>query len=211
MLLIGAGLIATLAIGATALLLQDDGAVRTSHPGTTPSDGSPTPPAIPSFQFEKSTRELVRTSRGRINRRHRQASVRVADAVRSILTDLYTEGFLNPANWEQGEYDTAFQAFADGARAQAEAHPDLLTAGPRARERYDSILPGSSRLVTRILLDRKGSPALVVSLVRFSATALGAEPSRLSSRGQFFFERIGGSWKVVSFHVTHSETPGEGP
>lgn len=210
MLLIGAGLVAALAIGATTLLLQDDGTLRTSHPGTTPSEGSATPAAIPSFQFEKSTRELVRTSRGRINRRHRQASVRVAAAVRSILTDLYTEGFLNPANWEQGEYGTAFLAFADGARKQAEAHPDLLTAGPQAGERYDSILPGSSRLVTRILLDRKGSPTLVVSLVRFSATALGAEPFRLRSRGQFFLERMSGSWKVVSFHVTRSDTPGEG-
>ena len=209
MLLIGAGLVAALAISAIAVILQDDGAVRTSHPSTTPSVGSATP-AIPGFRFEKSTRELVRTSRGRINRRHRQASVRAAAAVRSILTDLYTEGFLNPANWEQGEYDAVFGAFAGGARKQAEAHPGLLTAGPQAGERYESILPGSSRIATRILLDRKGSPELVVSVVRFSAAALGAEPFRLRSRGQFFFERIGGSWKVVSFHVTRSDTPREG-
>jgi hypothetical protein len=208
MLLVGAGLVAVLAIGAIALVLQDDdGAVRTSHPGT-PSAGA-TPSGVPAFRFEHSTRELVRTSREPINRRHREASVRAAAAVRSILTDLYTEGFLDPANWEQGEYDAAFRDFAGGARKQAEAHPGLLTAGPRAGERYDSILPGSSRIATRILLDRTGSPTLVVSIVRFSASALGPEPFRLRSHGQFFFERIDGTWKVVSFHVTRSDAPGE--
>ena len=207
MLLIGAGLVAVLVIGAIALLLKDDGTVRTSHPG---SPGSVTPSGVPPFRFEKSTPELVRTSREPIDRRHREAGVRVGAAVRSILTDLYTEGFLDPANWEQGEYDAAFRDFAGGARKQAEAHPGLLTAGPRAGARYDSILPGSSRIATRILLDRTGSPTLVVSIVRFSAAALGAEPVRLRSNGQFFFERIGGSWKVVSFHVTRSDAPREG-
>ena len=212
MLLIGAGIVAVLAVGAIALLLQDDEpAVRSSRPGTTPSEGSVTPAGVPRFRFERSTRELVRTSREPINRRHREASVRAATAVRSVLTDLYTEAFLDPANWEQGEYDAAFRDFAGGAREQAEAHPGLLTAGTRAGERYDSILPGSSRIATRILLDRTGSPTLVVSIVRFSAAALGSEPFKLRSNGQFFFERIGGSWKVVSFHVTRSDVPREGP
>ena len=210
MLLIGAGLVSLLAIGAIALLVQDDeGTVRSSRP-TTPSEGSVTPPGIPRFRFEKSTPALVRTSRERIDRRHREASFRAAAEVRSILTDLYTEAFLDPANWEQAEYRTAFRDFAGGARKQAEAHPGLLTAGPRAGERYDSILPGSSRIATRILLDRTGSPTLVVSIVRFSAAAHGAESFRLRSNGQFFFERIDGAWKVVSFHVTRSDIPREG-
>lgn len=205
MLLIGAGLVAVLAVGAIAVILQnDDGAARTSPPRA-PSEGSVTPSGVPRFRFERSTRELVRTSREPINRRHREASVRAAAAVRSILTDLYTEAFLDPANWQQGGYDAAFRDFAGGARKQAEAHPGLLTAGPRAGERYDSILPGSGRIATRILLDRTGSPTLVVSIVRFSASALGAEPFRFRSNGQFFFERIDGSWKVVSFHVTRTD------
>jgi hypothetical protein len=210
MLLIGAGLVAVLAIGAIALLLQDEGSVRTTPP-ITPSEGSVTPSGVPPFRFDKSTSELVRTSREPIIRRHRKAIVKTATAVRSILTDLYTEAFLDPANWEQGEYDAAFRDFAGGARKQAEAHPGLLTAGPRAGERYDSILPGSSRIATQILLDRTGSPTLVVSIVRFTASAVGAEPFRLRSSGQFFLEKIGGAWKIVSFHVTRSDAAREGP
>ena len=62
---------------------------------------------------------------------------------------------------------------------------------------------------TRILLDRNGSPALLLSVVRFSASADGPEPATLRSRGQFFFERVGGSWKIVSFHVTRVDAPTE--
>jgi hypothetical protein len=210
MLLIGAGLIAVLAIGAIALLVRDDGPARTSHPGATPSEGDVTPPGIPVFRFAKSTRELVRTSAVRIGKRQREASERAATAVRSILTDLYTEAFLDPANWERGSYDTAFRGFAPGARKQAEAHPGLLTAGTQAGDRYDWILPGSGRIATRILLDRAGKPTLLVSVVRFSAAALGAEPFTLRSNGQFFFERVGGSWKIVSFHVMRTDAPREG-
>ena len=211
LLLISAGLVAALAIGAIALLVRnDDGPVTASHPGTAPSEGDVAPPGTPSFAFMRSTKELVRTSSGPINKRRREASERAATDVRSILTDLYTEAFFDPANWEEGRYEDAFRAFTGGARKQAEAHPGLLTAGARAGERYDWILPESGRVATRILLDRTGKPTLLVSVVRFSAAALGAEPFTLRSYGQFFFERINGSWKIVSFHVTRTDAPREG-
>jgi hypothetical protein len=184
--------------------------VRSSGPGAKPSEGEVAPPGTPPFRFTKSTKELVRTSPEPIDQRHREASERAAHAVRSILTDLYTEAFLDPANWEQSRYDAAFRDFAGGARKQAEAHAGLLTAGARAGERYDWILPESGWIATRILLDRTGKPTLLVSVVRFSAAALGAEPLTFRSNGQFFFERIDGSWKIVSFHVMRTDAPREG-
>ena len=209
MLLIG--LVAVLAIAAIALLVRDDDELaRDPLPAATPSEGDVAPPGTPPFRFTNGTKELVLTSPGPINRRHREASERATTAVRSILTDLYTEAFLDPANWEQGRYADAFRDFAGGARKQAKAHPNLLTAGTRAGERYDSILPKSSRIAMRILLDRTGKPTLLVSVVRFSAAALGAEPFTLRSNGQFFFERIDGSWRIVSFHVTRTDVPREG-
>jgi hypothetical protein len=209
MLFVGAGLVALVAIGVIALLIRnDDGPVRTSHPGPTPSEDVPS--ETPALEFTKSTKELVRTAPGPINRRHRKAIERAATTVRSILTDLYTEAFLDPANWEQGRYTDAFGAFAGGAKEQAEAHPGLLTAGAQAGERYDSIVPESGRVATRILLDRTGKPTLLVSVVRFSAAALGAEPFTFRSDGQFFFERIDGSWRIVSFHVRRTDALSEG-
>lgn len=197
-----------LAIGAVVLLTQEDDApVRTLHPddAISPSVAADTP----AFRFTKVTRELVRTAPGRIKTRQRTASVRAAVAARTILDDLYTEGFLDPENWVQGEYLDAFAGFASGARRQAEARPGLLTAGPRAGDRYEQIQPVSGRIDTRVLLGRGGRPTLVLSVVRFSATAMGPEPVALRSRGQFFFERIRGSWRIVSFHITRTDAPKE--
>jgi hypothetical protein len=210
--LIGVGLVVLLAIGMVLLLTRNDDAVRTQRPGedvTTESDGDVAAPATPAFRFTKATRKLVRTSPRSIKRRQREASVRAAAAARDVLTDLYTEGFLDPGNWEHGRYAEAFRGFAGGARHQAEERTGLLTAGPRAGDRYERILPVSGRIVTRILVDRIGKPTLLVSVVRFSAAALGPEPVTLRSTGQFFLERVGGSWKIVSFHVTRTEAPRE--
>ena len=71
-----------------------------------------------------------------------------------VLTDLYTEGFLDPANWEQGSYADAFGGFARGARDQAETHPGPLTAGPGAGDRYERIEPKSGRITTRRCVER---------------------------------------------------------
>ena len=124
-----------------------------------------------------------------------------------MLTELYTEGFLDPANWEEGSYADAFGGFARGARDQAETHPGLLTAGPGAGDRYERIEPRSGRIATRILLDRQGSPVLLVSVVRFSALATGSDEVVLRSAGQYLFERVGSAWRIVSFDVTRDDRP----
>jgi hypothetical protein len=208
-LLIGVGSVVLLGIGAAVLLTRDDASERTLRP-----DGDATSPSVavadtPAFRFTKVTRDLLRTSPGRIKGRQRREIVRAASAAREVVADLYTEGFLDPANWEHGLYAEAFRGFAGGARKRATERTALLTAGPRAGDRYERILPVSGHLATRILLDRLGHPTLVVSVVRFSAAALGSEPVTFRSTGQFFFESVGASWKIVSFHVKRNDTPRE--
>ena len=208
--LIGLGLVLLLAFGVVVLLMQDDAPPRASRPGdeTTESDDVAST-TTPSFRFTETTRELVRTSPKRIRRRHRQASIKAEAEAREVLTDLYTEGFLDPSNWGQGRYAEAFRGFARGARDEAATRSELLTAGSRAGDRYEQIVPKSGRIATRILLDREGAPELLVSIVRFSAVASGTEVVTLRSTGQYFFERVGGSWKIVSFHVQRNDTSAE--
>jgi hypothetical protein len=207
--LIGLGLV-LLAIGAVALLTRDGGPSKGLSDGRTEaSDEGVASPTTPSFRFTNSSQELVRTSLKRVDRRHRRAGFRAAAAAEDVLTDLYTEGFLDPANWGPGRYGEAFHGFTRRARERAEARPALLTAGRQAGDRFEQILPRSGRIATRVLLDREGVPTLLVSTVRFAAIASGPDPVTLRSSGQFFFERFGGSWKIVSFHVTRHDTPGE--
>ena len=207
--LIGTGLVVlVLVIGAIALLTRDDAPSRGSAPGeTTSSDGDDASPTTPSFRFMDTTRELVRTSPKPVGSRHRKASAAAAKTAEDVLTDLYTEGFLDPESWGPGRYGEAFRGFAAGARDRAEARPALLTAGPRAGDRFEQILPKSGRIATRILLDREGSPVLLVSVVRFSAIATGTEDVVLRSTGQFLFERVSGAWRIVSFDVTRNDRP----
>jgi hypothetical protein len=211
MLVVGVVFLVLLSIGAAVLLTRDDAThVRTLRPSDHQTASGVTAPRIPAFRFTMATRELVPTAPGRIKRRQREAIVRAAGAAREVLARLYTEGFLDPANWQRGRYADAFRGFAGGARKQAEARSGLLTAGPRAGDLYEQILPASGRIATRILLDRGGYPALLVSIVRFSAAADGSVPTSLRSTGQFFLERVGESWKIVSFHVTRADAPKEG-
>lgn len=202
--LIGAGVALLLVIGALIFLTRDEAPTRGAGDGATTDVASPT---TPSFGFGDSSWKFVRTSPKPMGSRHRRASVAAATEAQDVLTDLYTEGFLDPANWEQGSYADAFGGFARGARDQAETHPGPLTAGPGAGDRYERIEPKSSRIATRILLDRQGAPVLLVSVVRFSAVATGSDEVVLRSVGQYFFERVGRAWRIVSFDVTRNDGP----
>jgi hypothetical protein len=202
--LIGAAVALLLVIGALVVLTRDDAPTRGAGDGETNDVASPT---TPPFGFGDSSRKFVRTSPEPMGSRHRRASVAAATEAEDVLTDLYAEGFLDPANWEQGSYADAFGGFARGARDQAESHPAPLTAGPGAGDRYERIEPKSSRIATRILLDRRGAPVLLVSVVRFSAVATGSDEVVLRSVGQYFFERVGRAWRIVSFDVTRNDGP----
>jgi hypothetical protein len=205
-ILIGVGLAVVLAVGAIVLLRDDDSPSGTGVAGraTQQSDGDVAAPDAPAFRFE-AARRLVRTVNVRIGRRDRRTIDRASASAVSVLTDLYVEGFLDPANWTEGTYDDAFRGFAGDARREATARAALLTAGPNAGSRYEAIEPRAGRIVTRVLLDREGRPALLMSVVRFSATGTGERPATLRSFGEFFLERRGGSWRIVSFHVTRRD------
>jgi hypothetical protein len=197
--LIGVGLVIVLAIGAVVLLTRDD-APGPATGETNASEG----PAAPSFRFTETSRDLVRTSRERIGKRHRRAAVAAAATAQEVLTGLYAEGFFDPTNREQGRYIDAFRGFTRGARERAEAGVALFTAGP-AGDGLEEITPNFARIATRILLDRQGAPVLLVSSVRFSAIASGSDTVVLRSTGRFLFERVGRTWKVVSFQVIRND------
>jgi hypothetical protein len=197
--LIGVGLVIVLAIGAAVLLTRDD-ASGPATGETNASEGS----AAPSFRFTESSRDLVSTSRERVGKRHRRAAVAAAATAQEVLTGLYAEGFFDPTNRDQGRYIDAFRGFTRGARERAEARVALFTAGPPG-DGLEEITPNFARIATRILLDRRGAPVLLVSSVRFSALASGSDTVLLRSTGRFLFERVGRTWKVVSFQVIRDD------
>lgn len=207
--LVGLGVAALLATGAIVVLTQgDDAPVRTQRAGQDqPTESGPAvaEPDTPAFRFTTVKRSLVPTATGSIDRRARTAAKRVTAAVTRRLVELYTEGFLDAGNRQAGRYGDAFAVFARAAAGKARARAAVLTAGPEAAERYERILPVSGHLRVRILMDRTGAPTLVMSAVRFTAKAVGTETTVLRSDGRFFFDQVGGSWRIVSFEVTRDD------
>jgi hypothetical protein len=204
-LLIGVGIVVLLAVGVAVVLLLVGTGTPTEVRGGGTSSEETAGPTVPAFRFSPRDRVLITTAPGRVKKRMRVAGEHAATATASLLSDLYREGFLDPANWPDARYGDAFRIFAGEARAQAEDRMGVLTAGATAAERFERVLPVSGHLTSRILLDRAGTPSLVVSLVRFRARAVGPKPAVLRSTGTFFFERVGGRWRVVSFDVTRDD------
>jgi hypothetical protein len=136
-----------------------------------------------------------------------------ARRVTASITRLYRAGFLDPSNWRAGAYDGVWEDFAGAARVQARNDVRILTAGAAAGEAYLTIVPRRSTISTTVLLDRQGKPAVVLAEARFRALgqrAVGPSDTRFDSSGRFFLERIGGSWKIVSYEVRRSDEKVDG-
>ncbi len=129
------------------------------------------------------------------------------DASRSAIASvnrLYRGAFLDPANWQSGSYGSLMREFARTAKAQARKDVRVLTAGAAAGNAYLAIAPRPSNVTTTVLLDRTGKPAIVLASTWFRAlgrTIAGSSNTRFDSAGRFFFERVGRSWKIVSYDV----------
>ena len=66
----------------------------------------------------------------------------------------------------------------------------------------------ASAISTTVLLERKGKPVMVLVNARFRALGrriAGSSNTSFDSTGRFFFQRVGGSWKIVSYDVRRSD------
>jgi hypothetical protein len=139
-----------------------------------------------------------------------------AEAVGAEITptidDLYTNAFLDPSNWEAGDYEEVFAAFAPDAATAAEQNVDTLTLGATAGDDFASVDPGKGFLSYEVLFDRDGNPDTAVVTVRF--TALGERTDgtfvQIVSDGQFFLQDLDG-WQVTAFDVSRSDEETEAP
>ena len=209
LLLTGLGVL-VLAVAVTVVLSRDGGAPEGTLVGEREEGGDEIAVSeTPSFRFTVKRPVLLPTRARSVQRPDKVVGNRAATTAAAALTDLYTEAFLDPANWKSGSYADAFGVFSTGASRTARERTAVLTAGPGAGARFEQILPVSGSIDTKILLDRSGKPALVLSAVRFRAEALGPEPMMLRSEGRFFFERVQGRWKIVSFLVHRDDRPKE--
>jgi hypothetical protein len=136
----------------------------------------------------------------------------VASEITPTIDDLYTNAFLDPSNWEAGDYEEVFAAFAPDATTAAEQNVDSLTLGATAGDDFASVDPGKGFLSYEVLFDRDGNPDTAVVSVRF--TALGERTDgtfvQIVSEGQYFLRDLDG-WQITAFDVTRADEETEPP
>jgi hypothetical protein len=188
----------------------------------TPSILEPAPQRTPAFAFAVGRSGALPTAAIKARKPIRTdpllplrgaSKIASRNAIASV-TRLYRAGFLKPANWQSGSYGSLWREFARTSKATARKDVRVLTAGTAAGDAYVSIAPRPSKVTTTVLLDRTGKPALVLASTWFRAlgrTIAGSSNTRFDSSGRFFFERVGSSWKIVSYDVRRRDGKVEEP
>jgi hypothetical protein len=170
---------------------------------------------IPAFDF-RVTRAIPILVTDKKPNQFDSAARDVAGQVGDTMTTLYTEAFLDPANWRDGSYDEVWPLFEDGSQAAAQQAGTTLTLGPSAGDRFDTVDQPLGTLSVKVLLDRTNKPATAVAIVKFKAlaTAKVGAPILVVSTGQYFLRQASDGWLVYAFSVSrddHEVVPSPGP
>jgi hypothetical protein len=128
------------------------------------------------------------------------------------IDDLFTNAFLDPSNWREGDYEEVFAAFAPDALPAAQQNVDTLTLGTTAGDVFEKVRPDRSSLQYRVLFDQDGNPDTAVVRFTFNATAKRTDGTFLAivSSGQLFLQDLDG-WKITAFDVARSDAEAEAP
>ena len=160
----------------------------------------------PAFDFKVSKPKVVVTAADAKPKEAQVAAASAAKGTTAALDTFYTAAFLDPGNWQDGEYDEAFDGFSPRAGALAQKQLEAMTAGTAAGDTFDTITPLASTLKTKVLIDPKGLPYSAVAIVKFQARGTGAEGAHIFvSKGQYILQKVDGDWTVVSFSVNRDD------
>ncbi|HVH54192.1 MAG TPA: hypothetical protein VNA32_08700 [Actinomycetota bacterium] len=131
----------------------------------------------------------------------------VGAQVGETMTTLYTEAFLDPANWRGGSYDEVWPLFEEGSQAAAQQDGMTLTLGPSAGDQFDRVDQPVGTLNVKVLLDRENQPATAVAIVKFKALASAKDgmTTAVVSTGQYFLRSVSDGWLVYAFSVSRGD------
>lgn len=131
----------------------------------------------------------------------------VAKQIVPLMSQLYSDAFLNPGDWKHDSYDTVWSYFDPAAATQVQSDVEVLTVGTTAGDLYESVVPHAGRLNVKVLLDKKNQPATVVAIVTFTAVAKGKDGNTtlLRSSGQYFLRETDSGWTVYSYKVVRDD------
>ena len=130
----------------------------------------------------------------------------VAQEITPTIDDLFTNAYLDPSNWRDGDYEEVFATFAPDAVPTAEESVETLTLGDTAGDVFATVDPAKSKLSYQVLFDPDGAPETAVVTVIFRATGERKDGTYLAivSEGEFFLRRLDG-WEITAFDVRRDD------
>lgn len=174
--------------------------------GDEPSD------EVPAFDFRLSKTAVVATVPDADRDALKTAAAPATEAVAEVIDTLYTDAFLDPTNWRDGDYEEIFELFADDAATSARANLETLTLGAAAGDVFETVAPQRGTIRFSVLFDPDGAPATVVAVVRFVALGERRDGTYLSivSEGSLFLDNSGG-WRITGFDLERHDRQTRGP
>jgi hypothetical protein len=174
--------------------------------------GGEEPVVVPQFEFRLGRTGAVATVAEADQDALKAQAETVTQDVVPLLDDLYTNAFLDPANWREGDYEEVLALFSDESAAAAAQSVETLTLGATAGDVYDTVTPNKGSLSFSVLFDQEGNPHTVVATVKFYA--LGARQdgtyTSIVSVGEMFLRDLDG-WKITAFEVRRGDHETEPP
>ncbi len=161
---------------------------------------------VPEFDFTVKRSEVVPTAEAADVAALEISATQVQSEITPVLDDLFTNAFLDPSNWREGDYAEVLEAFAPGALSSAQQGLEAITLGAGAGDVYEVVEPTKGSLEYTILFDPEGIVDTAVVKFRFYALGERKDATYMSivSHGQLFLQDVDG-WKITAFDVIRND------
>jgi hypothetical protein len=177
-----------------------------------PLGGSSEP--VPEFSFKLAKVQVVGTAEDADNAALKADAETAAAAVTPVLDQFFTDAFLDPNMWKDGNYEDALALFSDAALPSAQTGGlETLTLGANAGEVYDSVLPDRGSIRYDVLFDKDGAPFDLAAHVKFYATAKRQDATYVGivSHGVLFLQDTGDGWRITAYDMKRNDHETEAP
>ena len=184
-----------------------------SASSSVPSSPASSPPPIPALHLRVTHAVGVATASTTTKAQLQKAARAVKPKVVATLTQYLVAAYLDPANWQTGDYHSAFATFAPHAAAEALTRAEVLTAGAGAGDAFTTIQPKKGDVGVQVLVDRTGNPFSAIGVLTFVAegTRQDGATTTMLVKGQFTLQHLDGAWKVVAFEVDRQNSKASVP
>jgi hypothetical protein len=122
-----------------------------------------------------------------------------AERIRQTLAEMYTAGFVDPAQWQSG-YRAVLDAFAPKTRSQARGDLNQLTLGGAARS-LTSMLPLQARVVIELLPGDRGPVAALANMQFEGVASGGGFEVPVRHEGDYVLKPFGERWLITGYEV----------